>query len=146
MKHLRVVIAVLAVSATTLLATERDVWDRVQHGYVDSNGVKIHYAAIGSGPLIVMIHGFPDFWYSWRHQMAALSGSYQIVAIDQRGYNLSDKPKGKESYDMALLVDDVRAVVRHFKAERGERAPGVILDKAIIVGHDWAGASRGVLR
>ncbi len=67
---------------------------QVTHGYADSNGVKIHYATIGSGPLMVMVHGFPDFWYSWRHQMQGLADSYQCVAIDQRGYNLSDKPEG----------------------------------------------------
>src|SRR2546427_10968287 len=85
-----------------------DVYDRVKHGYADSGGVKIHYAMLGPAstnvPLIVMIHGFPDFWYSWRHQMAVLSKDYQVVAIDQRGYNLSDKPKGKENYDMSLLI------------------------------------------
>jgi len=75
-----------------------------------------------------MIHGFPDFWYSWRDQMQALSKDYQVVAIDQRGYNLSDKPKGVENYDMRLLVGDVAAVVKHLKR-----------DKAIIVGHDWGG-------
>jgi pimeloyl-ACP methyl ester carboxylesterase len=74
------------------------VWDKVQHGYVDSNGVKIHYATMGKGPLLVMIHGFPDFWYSWRAQMAGLAESYQVVAIDQRGYNLSDKPQGQQNY------------------------------------------------
>ena len=76
-----------------------------------------------------MIHGFPDFWYSWRHQMSALSDRFQVVAIDQRGYNLSDKPAGVESYDMRLLVADVAAVIRHLKRER-----------ATIVGHDWGGA------
>jgi pimeloyl-ACP methyl ester carboxylesterase len=75
-----------------------------------------------------MIHGFPDFWYTWRDQMEALSTNYQVVAIDQRGYNLSDKPKGVENYDMRLLVGDVAAVVKHLKR-----------DKAIIVGHDWGG-------
>jgi pimeloyl-ACP methyl ester carboxylesterase len=102
---------------------------KVEHGYADSNGVKIHYATIGKGPLIVMIHGFPDFWYTWRDQMEALAPNYQVVAIDQRGYNLSDKPAGVENYDMRLLVGDVAAVLRHFKRE-----------KAIIVGHDWGGA------
>ena len=88
-----------------------DVFDRVTHGYATSEGgVKIHYASLGSGPLVVMIHGFPDFWYSWRHQMAALADRFQVVAIDQRGYNLSDKPKGVENYDAALLVGDVAAV------------------------------------
>jgi len=101
---------------------------RVKDGYADSNGVKIHYASLGSGPLIVMIHGFPDFWYTWRDQMAALSDSYQCVAIDQRGYNLSDKPKGVENYRLPLLVGDVAAVIKSLGR-----------DKAIIVGHDWGG-------
>src|SRR5688572_33457272 len=79
-------------------AQKADVFDRVKHAYATSEGgVKIHYASLGEGPLVVMIHGFPDFWYSWRHQMDALSGQFQVVAIDQRGYNLSDKPKGVRS-------------------------------------------------
>ena len=102
---------------------------QVKHGYADSNGVKIHYATAGSGPLVVMIHGFPDFWYTWRHQMEGLADKFQVVAIDQRGYNLSDKPKGVENYDMRLLVGDVLAVIHHFGQQR-----------AIIVGHDWGGA------
>lgn len=115
-----------------------DVWDRVEHGYADSNGVKIHYAALGpaagptsgQAPLIVMIHGFPDFWYSWRKQMQALADSgYRTVAVDLRGYNLSDKPKGVENYAMPLLVGDVAAVIKAEKAER-----------AVIVGHDWGGS------
>ena len=57
-----------------------DVWDRVEHGHaVSDGGVKIHYATLGKGPLVVMIHGFPDFWYSWRHQMDALASSFQVV-------------------------------------------------------------------
>ena len=111
-------------------AMAQDIESRVEHGYADSGGVKIHYAAVGDkkNPLVVMIHGFPDFWYSWRDQMAALSNDYYCVAIDQRGYNLSDKPKGVENYDMRLLVGDVAAVVKHLGRE-----------KAIIVGHDWGG-------
>jgi epoxide hydrolase 4 len=105
-----------------------DIESRVKHGYADSNGVKIHYASLGSGPLVVMIHGFPDFWYTWRDQMDALSDKFQCVAIDQRGYNLSDKPKGVENYDMRLLVGDVVAVIKSLGKE-----------KAIVVGHDWGG-------
>ena len=105
-----------------------DIESRVTHGYADSNGVKIHYASLGQGPLVVMIHGFPDFWYTWRDQMEALSDKFQCVAIDQRGYNLSDKPKGVENYDMRLLVGDVVAVIHALGKE-----------KAIIVGHDWGG-------
>lgn len=114
--------------STAELALPADFEQRVQHGYADNNGVKIHYASLGSGPLVVMIHGFPDFWYSWRHQMEALSAKFRVVAIDQRGYNLSDKPKGVENYDVPTLVSDVAAVIKHLKQE-----------KAIVVGHDWGG-------
>ena len=110
-------------------ARSEDLLGRVKHGYADSGGVKIHYASLGDGPLVVMLHGFPDYWYTWRHQMEALSSSHQVVAIDMRGYNRSDKPAGVESYKMTHLVSDVRAVIGHFKKE-----------KATIVGHDWGGA------
>ena len=107
------------------IRAKTDVFDRVKHGYATSEGgVKIHYATLGKGPLVVMIHGFPDFWYSWRHQMDALSEQFQVVAIDQRGYNLSDKPKGVENYDMRLLVGDVAAVIKHLGARQGhDRRP-----------------------
>jgi len=105
-----------------------DIEARVKHGYADSNGVKIHYASLGTGPLIVMIHGFPDFWYTWRDQMEALSSQFQCVAIDQRGYNLSDKPQGVENYSVRFLIGDVAAVIKSLGR-----------DKAIIVGHDWGG-------
>ena len=112
----------------TVAASAADIDDLVKHGYADSSGVKIHYASLGSGPLIVMVHGFPDFWYTWRRQMAALSDRYQCVAIDQRGYNLSDKPKGVENYRVPLLVEDVAAVIKSLGR-----------DKATVVGHDWGG-------
>jgi pimeloyl-ACP methyl ester carboxylesterase len=119
----------LALAGQSSSPADGDVFDRVKHGYATSEGgVKIHYASLGQGPLVVMIHGFPDFWYTWRHQMAALADRYQVVAIDQRGYNLSDKPKGVENYDMRLLVADVAAVIKSLGK-----------DKAIIVGHDWGG-------
>jgi pimeloyl-ACP methyl ester carboxylesterase len=124
-----------AVSLVCLLAPAMpsaqpaDVFDRVKHGYATSEGgVKIHYATLGEGPLVVMIHGFPDFWYTWRHQMDGLSGQFQVVAIDQRGYNLSDKPSGVENYDVKLLVADVAAVIKQLGR-----------DRATIVGHDWGG-------
>lgn len=97
--------------------------------YADSDGVKIHYVSAGEGPLVVFIHGFPDFWYSWREQMAGLQDHFRVIAMDQRGYNLSGQPEGVANYDMSLLVADVAAVVRHAGAER-----------ATVVGHDWGGA------
>jgi pimeloyl-ACP methyl ester carboxylesterase len=109
--------------------TVENLEQHVRHGYADNDGVKIHYASLGSGPLVVMIHGFPDFWYSWRHQMVALAPHYQVVALDQRGYNLSDKPSAREAYAMPNLVKDVLAVI-HAEGRQS----------AIIVGHDWGGA------
>lgn len=115
---------------TTGAAMSQDVWDLVEHRFADSNGVKIHYAALGQGPLVVLIHGFPDFWYSWRHQMHALSqAGYRVAAVDQRGYNLSDKPSGVDNYSMRLLVNDIAAVIAAEKVKR-----------AIVVGHDWGGS------
>lgn len=102
---------------------------RVRDRYVDSGGVKIHYVVRGRGPLVVLIHGFPDFWYGWREQIATLSQHYQVAAMDLRGYNLSDKPAGVEPYGLQYLVGDVAAVIHDLGR------PG-----ATIVGHDWGGA------
>ena len=121
-----ILLLVLGSSATA--GADDSLHDRVRHAHADSNGVKIHYVTLGKGPLVVMIHGFPDYWYTWRHQMAALADSFQVVAIDMRGYNRSDKPKGVEKYDVKLLVGDVAAVIKHVGAKQ-----------ATIVGHDWGG-------
>lgn len=114
-----------AAEETGMLEIER----KVVHGYATNEQVRIHYARLGAGPLVVMIHGFPDFWLTWRAQMEELSQDHEVVAIDQRGYNLSDRPKGVEAYDMQHLVGDVAAVIR----ARGR-------ERAIVVGHDWGGA------
>jgi pimeloyl-ACP methyl ester carboxylesterase len=122
------VLSLGAVAASDTRA-QSGIFNEVSHHYADNNGVRIHYASAGEGPLVVFVHGFPDFWYSWRHQMEGLRDRFRVVALDQRGYNLSDKPAGVESYAMPLLVSDVAAVIRHAGAE-----------SATIVGHDWGGA------
>lgn len=104
--------------------------EKAEHRYANNNGVKIHYALYGSGPLVVFLHGFPDYWLTWRHQMLALAKSFRSAALDMRGYNLSDKPKGVENYNINRLVDDAAAVI----ADQGEKS-------AVIVGHDWGGAT-----
>jgi epoxide hydrolase 4 len=99
------------------------------HGEAVIDGVRLHYVEAGEGPLVVLLHGFPEFWYSWRHQIPALAGAgFRVIAPDMRGYNLSDKPEGTDAYRVELLVDDVAGLVRHTGAER-----------ATIVGHDWGG-------
>jgi pimeloyl-ACP methyl ester carboxylesterase len=99
------------------------------HGETVVNGVRLHYVEAGRGPLVVLLHGFPEFWYSWRHQLPALAAAgYHAVAPDMRGYNLSEKPPGVRSYRIEALTDDVTALIRHFHAPR-----------ATVVGHDWGG-------
>lgn len=110
-------------------ANAKGLMQSVKHGYVDNDGVKIHYVTLGDGPLVLMVHGFPDFWFTWRHQMEVFSQQFQVVAIDLRGYNRSDKPKGVQNYAMRHLIGDVVAVIQHFEQK-----------KAIVIGHDWGGA------
>lgn len=89
----------------------------------------MHWVEAGEGPLIVLLHGFPELWYSWRRQLADLSAAgFHAVAPDQRGYNLTGKPPGVESYRIGALGDDVVALVDRLGAER-----------AHVVGHDWGG-------
>ncbi len=125
-KHILTIVAFYFSTISASFA--QDIEDAVEHKFTDSDGVSIHYAKAGQGPLIVFIHGFPDYWYSWRHQMTALSDSYTVAALDTRGYNLSDKPEGVENYSMDKLVQDVASVI----TAEGETS-------AIIVGHDWGG-------
>src|SRR5262245_35254545 len=108
------------------LAGERN--ELGEDGFADSGGVRIHYMSKGTGPLVVLLHGFPDYWYTWRGQMPALAKYFHVVAVDLRGYNQSGQPQGVEDYAIEKLVGDVDAVVKHFKK-----------DKAVVVGHDWGG-------
>jgi pimeloyl-ACP methyl ester carboxylesterase len=107
----------------------QDFLNRVQHDYAVNDGVRIHYVTLGEGPLIVMLHGFPDYWLTWRGQMEVLSRHFQVVAMDLRGYNLSDKPEGEDNYAYEHLMGDVKAVIRANGRE-----------KAIVAGHDWGGS------
>jgi epoxide hydrolase 4 len=103
----------------------------VTPSYLRSNGIGLHAAAAGppDGPLVVLLHGFPEFWYGWRHQIAALAAAgLRILAPDQRGYNLSDKPAGIAAYRLDRLADDVLGL-----AESLGRA------RFAVVGHDWGG-------
>ncbi len=102
----------------------------IRHGYAQVGGVRLHYAQCGEGErLVLLLHGFPEFWYSWRHQLRALRDRYTVVAPDLRGYHLSDKPERVSDYKMPLLVDDVTALIRHFGARQ-----------SAVVGHDWGAA------
>ena len=102
----------------------------IAHSYAEVNGIRLHYAEAGAGgPLVILLHGFPEFWYSWKKQLNALSESFHVVAPDMRGYNLSDKPPRVEDYKIDQLVADVIGLIDHFGAKQ-----------AAIVGHDWGAA------
>ena len=101
------------------------------HGEVVVNGVRLHHVEAGDAddPLVVLLHGFPEFWYSWREQVPALvDAGFHVVAPDMRGYNRSEKPHGVDAYRLDELVGDVVGLLDRFDAER-----------ANVVGHDWGG-------
>ncbi len=99
----------------------------MNHRVVESNGIKMHLAEDGEGPLVVLCHGWPELWYSWRHQLKALAeAGYRVVAPDQRGYGKTDRPEAVEDYNILQLSGDIVGLVDAL----GET-------EAVIVGHDW---------
>ncbi len=108
----------------TFHVTTSETW---QHQYIVTNGIRMHYVTQGEGPLIVLLHGFPEFWYSWRYQIPFLAEhGYTVVAPDLRGYNETDKPR--KGYDIPTLLRDIKGLIK-----------GLGQQKASIVGHDWGG-------
>lgn len=100
-----------------------------EHRTVETNGIRLHVVVDGQGPLVVFLHGFPECWYSWRHQLVALAPRFRVVAPDLRGYGESDRPESIAAYDLTELRADVLGLI-HALGERD----------AVIVGHDWGGA------
>ena len=99
----------------------------LQHKFVETNGIRMHYVEQGAGPLIVLCHGWPESWYSWRHQIPALAAAgFRVVAPDQRGYGQTDAPAAIESYNILNLVGDIVGLVNSLGVE-----------SAVIAGHDW---------
>src|SRR3984957_12765498 len=110
-------------TAATLMAQTK--W---HHRYAEVNGVKLHYAEQGKGPLILFLHGFPEFWYEWKDLLPEFAKDHHAVAVDMRGYNLSDKPEAVEQYRVPVIVEDVLALAVKLKAR-----------SFVLVGHDWGG-------
>src|SRR5579864_7183458 len=99
----------------------------VQHRTVETNGIRMHVVEAGTGPLVLLLHGFPESWYSWRHQLAALADAgFHAVAPDQRGYGQTERPEPIEAYSMFHLVGDVIGLLDALGEPR-----------AVVVGHDW---------
>jgi epoxide hydrolase 4 len=106
--------------------------DRIElrEGYAEVGDVRLHYVEAGEGPLVVLLHGFPEFWFGWRLQIAPLAAAgFRVVAPDTRGYNLSSRPAGIAAYAVDRLADDISGLIRALGAE-----------SALLVGHDWGGS------
>ena len=99
-----------------------------QDNYADVNGVRLHYASVGQGPLVLFLHGYPSFWYQWKDQMLEMGRDHLAVGLDMRGYNLSSKPAGLDSYQMKYLVEDVRQFAEKIGGKNR---------KFVLVAHDW---------
>jgi pimeloyl-ACP methyl ester carboxylesterase len=108
------------------MSTTQNAWTSA---YITTNSIKLHYVTQGEGPLMLMLHGFPEFWYSWRHQIPEFAQNFCVVAIDLRGYNESDKPIAQSAYVMDEFIQDVKGVIT-----------GLGYEKCILVGHNWGGA------
>jgi pimeloyl-ACP methyl ester carboxylesterase len=104
----------------------KEAW---KHDFVKADGIRMHYVTQGEGKLLLLLHGFPDFWYVWRFQIPELAKRYRVVAPDLRGYNETDKPEGVDNYRLNLLAGDISRLINALDEKR-----------AIIVGHDWGGA------
>ena len=106
---------------------------KLNHQYLPTSGITLH--AVEAGPVdsqvVILLHGFPEFWYGWRHQIEALANAgYRVLAPDQRGYNLSDKPRSISAYNLDELAADVVGLI-----------DAVGREKAYLVGHDWGAAA-----
>lgn len=107
-----------------------DELGELREGYASVGDQRLHYVEAGDGPLIVLLHGFPEFWYGWRQQIKPLAAAgFRVVAPDLRGYNLSSKPDDVAAYDMDNLTADIRGLIYQCGAE-----------SALLVGHDWGGS------
>jgi epoxide hydrolase 4 len=107
----------------------QDLPSDLREGYAEIGDQRLHYVEIGEGPLVVLLHGFPEFWYGWRRQIGPLAAAgFRVVAPDTRGYNLSSRPEDVASYDVGLLAADIKGLIH----ERGA-------ETAMVAGHDWGG-------
>jgi epoxide hydrolase 4 len=125
------------VLVSTLSVTHTEAQMQPGHGtaaatahdaYAEVNGVRLHYVEEGKGPLILFLHGFPEFWYAWKDLLPEFAKDHHAVAVDMRGYNFSSMPEAVDAYRVSILVEDVRALAEKLGAK-----------KFVLVGHDWGG-------
>lgn len=118
-------------------AAAEHVW---HHDQTIVNDIRLHYVEAGpkDGPTVLLLHGFPEFWYSWRRQLPPLAeAGYHVVAPDMRGYNRSEKPHGVDAYQLEQLTADIAGLARSFGDSDSDETED---DSVHLVGHDWGGA------
>lgn len=103
-------------------------FDEVEEKYIETNGIKLHTVIIGKGEPLLLLHGFPDFWYGWKNVIPELKDYFKLIIPDMRGYNLSDKPLGVESYKIEILLEDIKGLIKNLG-----------YSSAFLAGHDWGG-------
>ncbi len=106
-----------------------ELFEEIEERFIDVNGIKLHTIIAGSGEPIIFLHGFPEFWYGWKHIILGLKDDFKLIVPDTRGINLSDKPEGVENYAIKVLINDVKKLSEELN-----------LGKFILCGHDWGGA------
>lgn len=104
------------------------IFNEVEEKYIETNGIKLHTIIAGSGEPLILLHGFPDFWYGWKNVILGLKDEFKLIVPDMRGYNLSDKPAGIENYKLEILIEDIKGLSEQLK-----------LGKFTLAGHDWGG-------
>lgn len=105
-----------------------EILNDIQEKYIKTNNITLHTIIIGKGRPLILLHGFPDFWYGWKSVIPELKEKFKLIIPDMRGYNLSDKPKGTQKYRIKYLIDDIKGLIE-----------ALDLEKPFIAGHDWGG-------
>ena len=104
------------------------ILNEIEEKFIETNGIKLHTIFTGEGAPLVLLHGFPDFWYGWKSVIQEMKRFYTLIIPDLRGYNLSDKPEGVENYAIDILIEDIKGLIE------------VLGHKTVyLAGHDWGG-------
>ncbi len=105
-----------------------EIFNEIEEKFIETNGIKLHTIIVGSGEPLILLHGFPDFWYGWKNIILGLKDKFQLIVPDMRGYNLSDKPDGIENYKLDILIEDIKGLSEKLG-----------FTEFNLAGHDWGG-------